>query len=1031
VGAETLVGICVKRSLEMVVGLIGVLKAGGAYVPLDPSYPAERRTAMIEDSSPRLLLTEKSLPPHLPAQTPELIMADVWQEFERVENEDLRQVSESENAAYVIYTSGSTGKPKGVVVSHRAVFNQLAWAENAYQLTADDRVIHKTSISFDPSILEIFLPLGVGARVVITEPDGERDPEYLLNVIAQEQITYLDVAPSLLRAILSCPAIKSCSSLRLVVSGSETLDTDLAENFEKTLKAKLCNAYGPTETTVQSTFAVCRPRVERIEPIGRPIANTQVYVLDEAMSPVPVGVAGELYIGGEGLARGYLNQRAITGDRFVPNPYSKKSGERMYRTGDRVKYDGEGNLVFLGRRDEQVKVRGYRVELGEIEAVLNESFGVRQSAVVAIEDGNGMRRLAGFVVGDGEASPAELKRYVRERLPDYMAPEAIVWLESLPLTPSGKVDRKALQLLKVESSRTGQKSRSAQTPFEEIVAGIIEEVLQLERVGREENFFELGGHSLLATQVITRIRVAFGVEIGVRSLFEEPTVEGLSRKVEEVMTGVWQEAPPLAKAKREGRGDVRLPLSFAQERLWILDRFAPNKSFYNIPCAVRLEGKLDLELLERVINEVVRRHEALRTRIEAVEGAPVQVIGEWKRRKLKRIDLTNLTREEREEEARRIARKEARRGFDLNKGPLLRVKALKLGEEQHVLLYTMHHIVSDEESVGKLMQEVGALYDTMSKGQVSPLPELKIQYADYASWQRQHMTGALLEKHLSYWKKQLGGKLPVLDLPVDHPRRPGSSYLGGEKSFSLPAELSQSLRELSRRERVTLSMVLLATFKTLLYRYTSQDDIIVETEAPNRNRAEIEPLIGLFMNMLPLRTDLSGNPRFRELLRRVKEVALGGHIYQDIPFEKLVEEMRPESAARGIPLFNIAFGTRLPRREDLMLNGAKIKPMAAEQEMVRFDVALWVTAGAEGIQVCWTYNKNLFEEVTVMRMHNHFETLLFNIADGPDARLLSLKISSRAETRTGHEEQEDLEGSNLRKLKSIKRKGVRLPTEPA
>jgi hypothetical protein len=493
-----------------------------------------------------------------------------------------------------------------------------------------------------------------------------------------------------------------------------------------------------------------------------------------------------------------------------------------------------------------------------------------------------------------------------------------------------------------------------------------------------------------------------------------------------IKAGRGLQTPPLVRVPRVRR----MPLSFAQQRLWFMEQLEPNNLLYNCPGAVRLEGKLDLGALERVINEVVRRHEILRTRIEVEEGVPAQVIDEWEPLGLEVEDLTSLTHEESEETVRRIARAEAETGFDLSRGPLLRVKLLKLEEEQHVALFTMHHIVSDGWSLGVLVREVCDLYAAMSEGKGSPLPELEIQYADYATWQRQYLTGAMLEKRLAYWKKQLGGKLPPLDLPTDHLRPPVSGHRGASKSFLLPVELCRSLRELSRQEGVTLFMTLLAAFKTLLYRYTAQEDIIIGAAVANRNRAEIEPLIGFFVNMLPMRTDLSGNPRFTELLRRVKETALDGYAYQDIPFEKLVEEIRPERLARQMPLFNVAFGVQNAPRENLTLKDIQVRPMVAAQEGARLDLTLWITESAEGMGCRWTYSKDLFEDGTILRMQTHFETLLFNIIDRPDARLTTLEISSRPEIGLSHQRQGDRRDPDIGRLTSIKRRGVTLSTEP-
>ncbi|HKX32481.1 MAG TPA: condensation domain-containing protein, partial [Blastocatellia bacterium] len=520
-----------------------------------------------------------------------------------------------------------------------------------------------------------------------------------------------------------------------------------------------------------------------------------------------------------------------------------------------------------------------------------------------------------------------------------------------------------------------------------------------------------------------RVREVCGVEIGVRSVFEEPTAKGLASRIEEEMKSVEREA--VKRIERVSR-EERLPLSFAQQRLWFIEQLEPGNFIYNCPGAVKLEGRLNVEVLESVINEIVRRHEVLRTRIEVEAGEPVQAIDEWEARSLEQIDLSGMEVAERAAEVERIAREEARTGFDLRRGPLMRVKVVRLGEDEHVVLFTTHHIVSDAWSTRVLTREIGVLYQALCEGKRSPLPDLKLQYADYAKWQRQYLTGAVLERHLAYWKRQLGGQLPLLELPADHPRPSIPSYRGATISFPLPAELPPSLKTLSRREGVTLFMLLLAAFKTLLYRYTGQEDIIIGTSAENRNRAEIEPLIGFFVNTLPLRTDLSGNPRFTELVARVKEVALGGYTHQDLPFERLVEEIQPERSIGQMPLFKIAFGVQNAPGEDLKLEGLKITQLAAEHEGARFDLAIWVIEDSEGMQVSWIYSQDLFEEETVARMHRHFETLLFGIVDRPEARLTNLDLSSQTESELNYQDQDDWGGSDEEAAVSITRKGISL-----
>jgi acyl carrier protein len=674
-----------------------------------------------------------------------------------------------------------------------------------------------------------------------------------------------------------------------------------------------------------------------------------------------------------------------------------------------------------------VKVRGYRIELGEIEAVLNEHRAVRQSVVLAKDDGRGGKRLVGYVVGAEAEKAAELKRHVRERLPEYMVPEVIIAMEEMPVTANGKVDRKRLPRVESAVRPPGQEYAPPRNLAEEILVGIFEEVLKLDRVGINDNFSDLGGHSLLATQIVSRAKVAFGVGIEVRSVFEEATVEGVARRVEEVMgSGKSPEAPPLVRAPRERQKDGTLPLSFAQERLWFADRLSPNDPSYNISATVRLVGRLDLGILVSVINEIVRRHEALRTRFEAEEGAPVQVIDEWRRQEFEIEDLAGLTEEERSEKVGRIRREEADTGFDLKRGPLLKVKVLKLKEEEHLLLFTIHHIVCDAWSLAALVREMRDLYGAISQGHGPLLPGLDIQYADYAYWQRNYLRDDALEEQLQYWNKQLSGKLPVINLAGDRPRPLVLSRRRAAKSIPLPTELYQSLKALSRQEGVTLFVALLAAFKTLLYKYTSESDIVIGVPMANRDRAEVEPLIGFLANVLPMRTDLGGNPRFTQLLKRVKNIALDSHFHRDVPFERLIEAIRPERESGQARLFNIAFGVQNAPEEETRLPGLKISLVAVEHDVAGADLALWITKGAEAIETGWVYSADLFEEESITRMHSHFETLLSSIVARPDAPLDELETLDEAERARQAIDLAAREEHSYSRFKSIKPRAIAL-----
>src|SRR5229473_1215461 len=798
----------------MVVGLLGILKAGGAYVPLDPEYPPERLGYMLEDARVPVLLTQERIRERLPESDARIVELDKeWEQIARESSEDLPSVTAGENAAYVMYTSGSTGRPKGVVMLHGVLANLIGWHNQVLRPRA--RTLQFASLSFDASFHEMFSAWCSGGTLIIVEESLRADFAALGGFIVRNKIEKATLPVVMLHGIAeeyrNSPS--GVGSLREVITTGEQLQItpSVVDVFRRHPQCSLHNHYGPSETHVVTASTLPAQAESWVvqPPIGRPIANTQMYVLDLDLHPVPVGVAGELYIGGAGLGRGYLNQPGMTAEKFVANPYSKESGARMYRTGDLGRWRTDGELEFLGRIDEQVKIRGYRIEPGEIEAVLREQGGVREAAVVAREE-EGQKRLVAYVVweeGDGKPSVGELRKVLQGRLPEYMVPSAFVFLERLPLTANGKLDRRALPK-PGERPEQGREYVGPRTAVEEILCGIWAKVLGLERVGVEDNFFELGGHSLLATQAVSQVRKAFSVELELRRLFESPTVMELAKAIERARThGPKEEMPPLEQVSRDGD----LELSYAQQRLWFIDQLEPGGATYNIPVAVRLKGALDVGVVEKVFKEVVKRHEVLRTRIEMREGRGVQVIeGGWSGA-VELVDLREKGEEEQGEEIRREGEGEARRGFDLSRGPLLRVRVLKLGEEEHVLLVTMHHIVSDGWSMGVLVREVARLYEAFVKGEESPLPELGIQYADYAVWQREWLQGEILEGQLKYWREQLKD-VPVLEMPTDHPRPAVASHRGAGVPVQISREVLKGLKELSGQEGMTLFMVLLAGF---------------------------------------------------------------------------------------------------------------------------------------------------------------------------------------------------------------------------
>jgi amino acid adenylation domain-containing protein/FkbM family methyltransferase len=1295
VGPESLVGVLMPRSVEMMVGVLAVLKAGGAYLPLDPAYPSERLRYMVEDAGARVVLTRAGMEEKLEGlDGVEMVDVDARRaEIEAESDAEVEACVEGGNLAYVIYTSGSTGRPKAVMVEHRSVCN-LAFAlrQGIYSNHPESlRVSVNAPLTFDASVKQ-FIQMLSGHTLCLIPEDVRRDAERMLEYIREHRIDVLDCTPSLLNVLMNVAGERELDEvLQAALVGGEAIDKTLWERLAAAKTTRYYNVYGPTECTVDAAIK----EVQTGQPvIGRPILNAQIYLLDSSLQPVPVGVEGELHVGGAGLARGYQNNPEATAEKFIPNPFGDEPGARLYRTGDRGRLLPDGDIEFLGRADSQVKVRGFRIELGEIEAVLSQHAGVRDAVVLAHDDEAGYKQLVAYVVtnpryasfiegrpryrlpnglsiahqnknetdylyeelfvkqcyvkhgitlpargcifdvganigmftlfvnqhspqarvyafepiapiyetlrlnlglycpnaklfqiglsneektetftyyprysmmsglseyanesdevevikryikneeqsgaaemgallehadeilagrfavelcesqlrrlsevireegieridllkvdvqraeldvlegieaedwkkieqvvmevhdgkgqesegrigkiadlleardfvvvveqdelltgtdrfnlyarrrgrgGDGANSTAqkilpiveseelslsgrELREYMGERLPEYMVPSTVMMLDEMPLTRNGKVDRQALLSLERSSAGVEETASAApRSPFEEILSGLWADVLGKEVVGRTANFFDLGGHSLLATQLISRVRGVFNVELPLRILFECPTVAQLGEAIENLIkVGDGIVIPRVERVVQEGE----MPLSFAQQRLWFLDQLEPNSAAYNCPGAVRMTGALDIGVLEKTLSEIVRRHEVLRTSFPTSRGNAVQVIWPAEPRQIPIVDLTALGEDEREAVAQHLAREEAQRPFELARGPLLRVNVLRLREREHVVLFTMHHIVSDAWSMGVLVLEVAALYEAFSNDEPSPLPELEIQYADYAYWQQQWLSGEVLDKQIAFWKEQLAGSTPLLKLPTDHPRPSVQTYEGASQSFALSGATAESLKVLSREEGVTLFMVMLAAFQVLLARYTGQFDINVGTATAGRNRGETEGLIGFFINTLVLRTELAGNPTFKELLARVRQVCLGAYAHQDVPFEKLVEELQPERSLSHTPLFQVMLNLHNLPQESLQLPGLTIGAREILNERSKFDLTLALSESAQEIAGSFIYNTGLFEPATVRRMANHFNALLESVAVNPHQRILELPMLTEVE----------------------------------
>lgn len=1002
VGPEVPVGICAERSLEMIVGVLGVLKAGGAYVPLDPILPQERLGFILQDTQARILLTQQRLAASLPHPTHVICLDAQWMNEELESDHGLYSSVRPENPAYIIYTSGSTGRPKGVVVEHRQIVNYLYGILDRMQLAPEASYATVSTLAADLGNTVIFSSLCTGGCLHVIAQDTIFDPKALDAYFQQHLIDCLKIVPTHLAGLQTAWPSAACMPRRLLILGGEASPVDWIRNLQAAAPGcDILNHYGPTETTI----GVLTYRVNSSEPwqglaslpLGRPLSNTRVYVLDADLQPVPVGVPGELYIGGAGLARGYLNRPDLTAEHFIPDPLSGKSGQRLYATGDRARYRADGTLEFLGRADNQIKIRGYRVELGEVESAMSQHPAVSECVVVDRENEGsfGDKRLIAYVVlaPSLDATAHDLRQYLQGRLADYMLPSTFVILSALPLTPNGKVDRQALRALEPDKSNLEQAAAGPRTLTEELLAGLWAQVFKLAQVSVHSNFFDLGGHSLLATQVVSRVRQIFQVDLAVRALFESPTIAGLAQRIDAARTVASRLPPPIQPVGREGN----LALSFAQQRLWFLDQLEPNSAFYNLGGTVRLTGPLDVAALERSLSEVVRRHEILRTSFDSVGGQPVQVIAPALHLDIPILDLQHLPPAERETVAARWLAEEASRPFDLSKLPLLRARLARLAADEHLLALTMHHIVADGWSMSVLLHEVSLFYQAFTSGETPRLPDLPVQYADFAAWQRQWLQGSVLEAQLAYWRRQLAGIPVLLELPTDRPRPALQTFRGDTYEFQIPRALADDLRLLSRQEGVTLFMTLLAAVQTLLYRHAGQDNIPVGIPIANRNHAEIESMIGFFVNTLVLNADFSSHPSFRQLLAQVREAALGAYAHQDLPFEKLVEELQPERNLSNSPLFQVMFAFQNLPSSELELTNLTMRPVRVKTPTAQFDLSLSIVENPDGLMCALEYSTDLFDADRIRRMADHFQALLEGIAAGPQRRVTELPLLTARE----------------------------------
>lgn len=1023
---DQFVGLMAEDKPALVVGLLAILKSGNAFVPVNPVFPNDRIHFILNDCNIEVLVAdsanyartlqiarESSVIRHvlcIDSITGDVIDRHTFHENSREEREGPQRKRKEifMTNCYVIYTSGSTGKPKGVPITHRNLVPLLEWFCDYFQLGEQIRIMHNLSYTFDFGVFEILTTIISGGSMYMLDKKEVGDFRFYADFIEVNGINTVHTTPAFFSSIVSTG--KKMASLELVHLGGENLTGGLAARIAE-LVSKTCriyNGYGPTEATINCSIHLVTPgQKEGIAPcenipIGRPSSLNRIYILDTYRRLQPIGVAGELCVAGEGLAEGYLNRPELTAERFIKyRSYRSSKTYIFYRTGDLARWLPDGSIEFLGRIDKQVKIRGYRIELGEIENRLLKNHAIKDAVVAVRHDtAEGQRYLCAYIVPmDGpfgeSLTVSELREHLLIELPDYMIPACFIQLEKIPLTPNGKVDRDALP-----EPAQGRKINGAEyvAPINETdqkMAWIWQEILGIPQVGREDDFFECGGNSILATQCIARIREVFHVDISLRKIFERPSLKALSKEVTECK----QEIVSIKKALKT----MDIPLSFAQERLWFLQKLDSRSLAYFVPRVIRINGKLDPHLMEQAFTEIIRRHEILRTAFPSKDGRPVQRILPPYYFEIPIIDFSGISETVQSVEVSQWIRNEGQRPFDFERGPMLRATLLKLARDRNILVLTEHHLIHDGWTQGVLLQEFITLFTAFRGGKPSPLPELPIQYSDFAVWQRNYLQGEVLKRHLDYWKEKLMGLPPVLALPSDLPRPPVISGRGEMIPLVIPASLTADLKNFSGAEGVTLFMTMLTVFKVFLYRYTGVEDLCVGTGTANRRLKEIQGMLGMVINTLALRTQVSGHFSFRECLRRVKQTCLEAYEHEDTPFEKVVEALRPERSLAYTPIFQVLFSFMDTPAENLELPGLELMLKDSHNRSSKFDLNIVTVPPAEQagnvegeLLVEWEYNSDIFNSDTARRMTEQYLYLLEESIDNPGESISSFRFSEEA-----------------------------------
>ncbi|MEQ8170544.1 MAG: amino acid adenylation domain-containing protein [Candidatus Eremiobacterota bacterium] len=1009
---DTPVGVCINRGVDMIVAILGILKAGCAYMPVDPSYPADRLRFMMDDALAPLVVTEMALLEKLlflnQADYGIISLDGGWDVISKYSDKNPEQINGPDNLAYIIYTSGSTGRPKGVMIEHKSAVNFICNEKNLRHIAPGDRVLQFASINFDASVTEIYPALLSGATLHIAGNDIRKDPEALYHYVSEQSINDMFLPPPVLHAMPK----KDLPSLRSIVVGGDVCNRETLNFWSK--GRKIINEYGPTECTVVSNESIYSDGILHNE-IGRPIANMKAYILDSHLNPVPEGTEGELYIGGIGVGRGYLNRQSLTDERFIKNPFvtgeeiAKGRNLRIYRTGDLVKWIKGGSIEFIGRADSQVKIRGFRVEPGEIETVLSSHGEIKDCAVSTYTEGTEKRLIACYVPVPGTCpSIKNLRTHLEELLPDYMIPSVFMEMETLPLSPGGKIDRKSLpaptQDIILAQREKSSEYTGPESQDEKDICDIVTKILNMEKISIADDLFDLGVHSLMAASIASEIRKKFSKKIELKDIFEHRTIQYLAEFISK-KTGSEHiiSIPKLTHRKN-------IPLSFQQEQIWFLSKLVPNNRAYNFQFAIRFKGALDKDILTKSLNEIIRRHEILRTTFcEGIKG-PVQIVhAPWKA-VIPEIDLRSFPCDKREEEANKLIEEELAQPFDFGRLPLVKWRIYRMEDDDCIFFHMEHHFLHDGWEVAIFLKELMALYSSFKEGHISPLEELPVQYADYAFWQRNYLSGDRLEEKLGYWVNKIKDYPQVLNLPADHPRPPVQTFNGAVIKLEMNRKLYHSLREFSKTNKVTLFNTMYSAFAVLMSKYSRQTQFLIGTGFANRTFKETENLMGMFVNTVLLYSDLTDNPSFYELLRTTKEAMVYDSMHYDIPFMHIVERLKAGNVQGRNPLFQVLFAfhdSAVPLLNFAGIHGHIIEKHnataktdinvicipKAEQHVSVKDANL----EEEDITILWEYNSDLFDRETMENMFYHYLTLLEQVITFPEKNVMNIDILTAKE----------------------------------